>query len=189
MSDWRRIFTGIQSRRQRLNPGESLFQTGDESRRLVHLEQGRVSLRRDGVTLHRAEAGELLAPDSLFVSHHDCQAVADTAVTVEVFPKAAVLLHLSAHPSITLAFAAHLAQRLHHSHQRLELMRLKTAPERIIAYLTLLGAAQGMIRLGKSLVAVADELGLTHEALYRALAKLVRDNRLERPGRGLFRLL
>jgi CRP-like cAMP-binding protein len=146
-------------------------------------------LRRDGITLHRVEAGELLAPDSLFASHHDSDALAETAVMLEVFPKAAVLLHLSAHPSIALAFAAHLAQRLHHSHQRLELVRLKTAPERIAAYLTLRGAAQGVIRLDQSLMAVADELGLTHEALYRALARLKRDNRLERPGRGLFRLL
>ena len=189
MTDWRRIFAGIQSRQQRLDPGEALFQTGDEARNLFHLERGRLTLRQDGVTLHRSEPGELLAPDSLFTSHHDCDVVAETAVTLEVFPKAAVLLHLSAHPSIALAFAAHLARRLQASNQRLELICLKTAPERIMAYLTLLGAGTDAIRLDKSLMAVADELGLTHEALYRALAKLARENRLERPGKGLFRLL
>jgi CRP-like cAMP-binding protein len=189
MTDWRRIFTGIQSRRQSLQSGEPLFRSGDEARCLFHLEQGRLSLRQDGITLHQPKPGELLAPDSLFIAHHDCDAVAETAVAVEVFPKAAVLLHLSAHPSIALAFAAHLARQLQDSHQRLELIRLKTAPERVIAHLTRLGAGQNVIRLDKSLMAVADELGLTHEALYRALAKLTRENRLERPGRGLFRLL
>ena len=189
MNDWRRTFTGIQSRRHSLKPGESLFQSGDEARSLYHLEQGRLTLRQDGIILHRPEPGELIGPDSLFASQYGCEAVAETAVTLEVFPKPAVLLHLSAHPSIALAFAAHLARRLQNSNQRLGLMRLKTAPERISAYLRLLGADRQVIQLDKSLMAVADELGLTHEALYRALAKLKRENRLDRPGRGLFRLL
>ena len=189
MNDWGQIFTGIRTTRQSLEPGQALFQSGDESRSLFHLEQGRLTLSQDGIALHRAEPGELLAPDSLFASHHSCHAIAETAVTLEIFPKAAVLLHLSAHPAIALAFAAHLARRLHDRHQRLELMRLKTAPERIVAHLTLLGAGAEVIRLDTSLVAMAEHLGLTHEAVYRALGKLVRDNRLERPGRGLFRLL
>ena len=181
--------TGIRSKHHNLNPGDTLFRTGDEARFLVYLKRGSLRLSRDGVTLHRAEAGELLAEHSLFISHHDCDAVAVTTASVESFPKAAVLLHLSAHPGISLALSAHLADQIRDLRFRLELSRLKTAAERVVAYLTHQGAAAEVIHLTPPLVVIATELGLTHEALYRALAKLVRENRLERPGRGLFRLL
>ena len=40
--------------------------------------------------------------------------------------------------------------------------------------------------LGKEIKQFAAEIGLTHEATYRALAKLVKDGRIEKAGRGQY---
>ncbi|RAU23699.1 Crp/Fnr family transcriptional regulator [Paramagnetospirillum kuznetsovii] len=187
--DWHHLFKGIRTRSVSLAAGETLFAVGEEARSLFHVERGRILVSRHGVTLHRAEAGELLAEASLFAPVFDCDAVADIPSRVEIFPKAAVLLHLSAHPQINLAFSAALARQVQALRGRLEITRLKSARERVVVWLIQGGAMDSTIRLDRPLLAVAAELGLTHEALYRTLARLVADGRLERPGQGLFRLV
>ncbi len=181
----RRFLGGIRTRSQKLDSGEALFRAGDEARAIFHLERGVLRLG----SFQRAQAGELVAEDALFLPAYPCDAVALSPSRIEIFPKAAVLLHLSAHPQINMAFSAYLAGQVRALRGRLDLMRLNRAPDRVVAYLTQLGADKDTIRLDRPLVAVAEEIGLTHEALYRALARLQRDNRLIRPGRGLFRLL
>ncbi len=48
--------------------------------------------------------------------------------------------------------------------------------------------AEGLRHLGRSWKALAAEIGLTHEATYRALARLERAGVLQREGRGAIRL-
>ncbi len=194
VEEWKHLLAGIRTRGVSLGRGETLFRAGDEARAIYRVERGCLRLMRHGIdgeaiTLHRAEPGSLFAEASLFSAVYHCDAVAEAPSRVEIFPKAAVLLHLSAHPTINLAFSAYLARQLQALRGRLEITRLKSARERVVAWLTQLGAADGTIRLGRPLLAAAAEIGLTHEALYRALAQLVREDRLERPGRRLFRLV
>lgn len=186
---WQRLLAGIRTGTTVLAEGETLFATGDEARALFHVDQGRVRLSRQGVILHRAEAGALLAESSLFAPVQDCDAVAELPSRIEIFPKAAVLLHLSAHPDIALAFAAHLARQARLARGMAEVLRVKGARARVLAYLTVKGAAEATITLDRPLIAIAARIGLTHEALYRALAALEREGRLARPGKRSFRLL
>lgn len=189
MTTWRRFLDGIRTRTQSLAPGEALFRAGDKTRAIFHMERGDLRLCRGAVTLHQPRPGDLFAEEGLFAPAYSCDAIALRPSVVEVFPKGAVLLHLSAHPQINLSFSAYLTGQVQVLRGRLELMRLTGAGERVMAYLTRLGAAEDVIRLDRPLIAVAEEIGLTHEALYRTLARLQRDGRLLRPGRGLFRLL
>ena len=188
------LLEAIQSRSTRLDEGETLFHTGDEARAIFLVEQGCLRLIHHGVpgetiTVHRAKEGSLFAETALFSSNYPCDAIAERPSLIRVFPKAAVLLHLSAHPHINLLFSAYLARQVQTLRGRLEQTRLKSARERVVAFLTQMGAAEAAIRLDRPLTVVADEIGLTHEALYRTLARLQRDNRLVRPERGLFRLI
>lgn len=186
--EWRRFLDGIRTQTLRLDEGEALFRAGNEAGAIFHLRRGYLRLSRGGVIVHRPPPGALFAEDCLFLAAYPYDAIAERACDIEVFPKVAVLLHLSAHPQINLSFSAYLAAQVHGLRQRLEITRLKSATERVVAYLTLRGAANDVITLDRPLVAVAGEIGLTHEALYRGLAALTRDGRLERPDRHSFRL-
>ncbi len=193
MEDWGKVLGGIGGSTRTLDAGEALFRRGDEARAVFHVEQGRLRLMRCGadgsaVTLHVARAGSLFAEAALFASHYHCDALAETDARVRVFPKAALLLFLRAHPDLNLAFSAYLAREVQRLRARQEVMRLPGARDRVVAWLTQLGAADGMVTLDRPLSVAAGEIGLTHEALYRTLAALVADGRLERPDKRVFRL-
>ncbi|OAN50348.1 protein kinase [Paramagnetospirillum marisnigri] len=188
-ADWKPLLAGITSQHLDLAAGKRLFKAGAEARSLFHVEQGSITLSRHGVVLHRVEAGALVAETSLFAPRYDCDAVAESDCHLEEFPKAAVLLHLSAHPQIALAFTAFLARQARLARGLLEVIRLKGARERTMAYLTVKGAADAVITLDRPLMEVASRIGLTHEAFYRTLKVLETEGRLARPGKRSFRLI
>lgn len=188
MEDWGKILGGIRATTRGLTSGEALFREGDEARAVFQVERGRLRLSRRGAILHVAHAGSLFAESSLFAFHYPCDAVADMPSRVKVFPSAAVLLYLRVHPDLNLAFSAALAREVQRLRAGQEIMRLPGARDRVVAWLTLVGAADATVALDQPLSAVASEMGLTHEALYRTLAALVKDGRLERPGKRTFRL-
>jgi CRP/FNR family transcriptional regulator, dissimilatory nitrate respiration regulator len=67
--------------------------------------------------------------------------------------------------------------------QRLELMKVRSAKERVLLYLDLhAGRAGGTVNLRRPLQDIAGELGLTREALYRTLASLERAGAIKRTG-------
>lgn len=193
MEDWGKVLGGIGGTTRSLDAGETLFRRGDEARAVFHVEQGRLRLARFGadgsaVTLHVARAGSLFAEAALFASHYPCDAVAETAARVRVFPKAALLLYLRAHPDLNLAFSAYLAREVQRLRGRQEVMRLPGARDRVVAWLTQLGAVEESVTLDRPISVAAQEIGLTHEALYRTLAALVAEGKLERPDKRVFRL-
>lgn len=193
MDDWGKVLGGVGGSARSLRAGEALFRRGDEARAVFHVEHGRLRLMRFGadgsaVTLHVARAGSLFAEAALFASHYHCDAVAETDSRVRAFPKAALLLYLRAHPDLNLAFSAYLAREVQRLRGRQEVMRLPAARDRVVAWLTQLGAAEDAIALDRPISVAAQEIGLTHEALYRTLAALVAEGRLERPGKRVFRL-
>lgn len=193
MEDWGRVLAGTGGSGRTLAAGEALFHRGDEAHAIFHVERGRLRLFRAGidggtVTLHVARAGGLFAEAALFSSHYHCDAVAEIPSRAWAYPKAAVLLYLRAHPDFNLAFSAYLAREVQRLRWRHEVVRLPGAHDRVVAWLTQLGAAETAITLDRTLMAAADEVGLTHEAFYRTLAALERGGRLERPGKRTFRL-
>lgn len=189
MSAWTDIVDGIGGTRQDLAAGTMLFRAGDEARALFHVEQGRVGLFRDGQRVHLAPAGSLVSEEALFSPHHTSDALAERPTRLRVLPKATVLLFLRAHPDLNLAFSAHLAEELRRQRELAGILRLPQARSRVLAWLAGLEAVDGVIALSRPLVEVAAEIGLSHEALYRTIAALVAEGKLERPGRRSFRLV
>lgn len=188
MDDWSKILGNAGGGTRSLMADQALFRDGDEARAVFLVEQGRIRLSRHGTTLHVARAGSLFAEAALFASHYPCDAVAETAARVRVFPKAALLLYLRAHPDLNLAFSAYLAREVQRLRGRQEVMRLPGARDRVVAWLTQLGAVEESVTLDRPISVAAQEIGLTHEALYRTLAALVAEGKLERPDKRVFRL-
>jgi CRP-like cAMP-binding protein len=188
-TDWLPLLKGLRATRRELATDEVLFHAGDVAGALYLVESGGLRLMRGTAPTHSAGPGTLIGEAGLFTDCHAADAVAVEPSRIASYAKTAVLLHLRAHADLALAFAACLARVLDSTRAQLELMRLKTARERVLAFLAQAGAAERPIILDRPLTLVAAEIGLTHEALYRTLARLTAEGLLERHAPRGFRLI
>lgn len=176
------------ARERRLARGETLFRAGDPALGLVVVRSGVLELVRTSAegrrsVLHRAGAGDTFAEASLFEERHHCDAVAAAASTIDIHTAAAIRRAAAANPELSWHIAAHLAARLVAERARAERLTLPHAADRLLDVLHGLPAeSDGTRHLGRSWKALAAELGLSHEATYRALARLERSGRLQREG-------
>jgi CRP-like cAMP-binding protein len=163
-----------------------LFRQGDEVAAIYFVEAGRLRLERrtfDGrlLVLGTASAGEFFVEAALFSETFHCDAVAAEPSRVCVYPKAAVLNALRAEPASAMSFLQLMAHRVMELRQRLELMKVRSAKDRVMLYLELHTGPDGRtVNLRGQVQDIASDLGLTREALYRTLASLERASAIER---------
>ncbi len=156
-----------------------LFRQGDPTFGLFRLASGRIRLIRvtpagEQVPMHTVLPGELFAEASMFSACYHCDAVATRASDVLVYPKTDLARQLKEETSDLWAFAAEMAHRVYDLRARLELRQIRSATERVLQMLRLRCGASETWKIDGTLKPVAEEIGLTHEALYRALAVLER---------------
>lgn len=169
--------------------GETLFRQGDPARTVFVIERGRIALVRhtpDGrrVKLFSAGAGDSFAEAALFSEEYHCDAVAEAAARVVVIPKARLKFLLAAEPARAERLMARLAAQVQDLRARLELRNIRRATDRVLQTLLLAAGSNGTtVELDRPLKEVAAEIGLTHEAFYRALNALERAGRVRRRGR------
>ena len=174
--------------RRVLARNEVLFRQGDKVTAIYFVELGRLRLERrtfDGrpLILGTTPAGEFFVEGALFADSYRCDAVATEPSRVCVYPKPAVLHALRADPTSAMAFLAHVAHQVMELRQRLELMKVRSAKDRVMLYFELNAGPDGhSVNLRGQLQDIASELGLTREALYRTLASLERVGWIERTG-------
>jgi CRP-like cAMP-binding protein len=170
---------------RRLVAGAALFRQGDPSFGIFRLVSGRISLVRVTpggmeVPMHTARPGELFAEASIFSACYHCDAVAMRDSEVLVYAKAELTHQLKQSKEDLWAFTAELARRVHDLRTRLEVRQIRSATERVLQSLRLRCDLSGTWRVDGTLKTFAEEIGLTHEAFYRALATLERDGRIIR---------
>ena len=88
---------------RKLEAGKNLFRAGGKTVGLYEVLNGTVWLVRTDrsgreAILQRVSAGHILAEASLFSSTYHCDAVAKTAATVKLYPKAVLLAELQRDP-------------------------------------------------------------------------------------------
>jgi len=168
--------------------GAHLFHQGDPATAIYFIEEGRLRLERTTTTgttivLHNARPGEFLAEAALFSDAYHCNAVAMERSRVRVYEKSAALVGLEP-ASAGRELLAFMAAQLQRLRARLELRNVRSAKERVMLFLEARADPAGEIGLHGELQEIAEDLGLTREALYRALAALSAEGRIERsPGR------
>ena len=107
---------------------------------------------------------------------------------VRLYPKAVLLAELKRDPKIAQAFAAMLARQVMTLRTRLERRNIHSAGDRVRHFLAVnVGADGRTVALPGTLKELAADLGLTHEALYRTLARMAADGEIKRTG-GIIRL-
>ena len=173
MSDiWSELFSSAP--RRSFARGGRVFHRDDTVRSAFFVLKGAVSLVRslaDGgrLTIHRAEAGTLLAEASLFSDRYHCDGICDAPTRLAVLRRTDILRALEGrhHALQALEAASREVQALR---TRLEIMRLKTLSARLDAYLDLFGRPET-----GGWVGTADWIGVTPEALYRELSRRRRE--------------
>lgn len=162
-----------------------MFWAGDPITRMFFVRHGSITMLRTlesghEVVVQRAGPGELFAEASLFADHYHCDAVCETDVKCSAFDKKAVLSALGT-PEISVAILKIYSRSIRDLRTQIELRNIKRADDRVLAYLSLLPAdADGWRDPGLAWTDIGRTLGLTHEAIYRALARLAREKRIER---------
>jgi CRP-like cAMP-binding protein len=173
--------------RRSLARNELLFRQGDKVQAIYFIEKGRLRLDRrtfDGRSLvfGTGSAGAYFVEAALFSEIFHCDAVATEPSRVRIYPKAAVLNALNADPSSAVQFVKLLAHQFIQMAQRFELMKIRSAKERVMLYLDLHAGSDGTVTMKGALQDVAGELGLTREAFYRTLASLEKTGAIKRSG-------
>jgi len=174
--------------RRSLARDDVLFKQGDKVTAIYFVEAGRLRLERrtfDGrvLVLGITTAGRFFVEAALFSDMFHCDAVATEPTQVCVYPKGAVLNALRADPENAMSFLALVAHQVIELRQRLEIMKVRSAKERVMLYLDLNAEPDGRtVNLRSQVQDIASELGLTREVLYRTLASLERAGAIERAG-------
>ncbi|HEY3916318.1 MAG TPA: Crp/Fnr family transcriptional regulator [Stellaceae bacterium] len=167
---------------------EPLFRQGEPTTAIFHILRGRLRMVRhlaagDRMTIHTGRAGELFAEGALFSDVYQCDAIAAESTQVRVCSKAGMLAVVSESPATMLALLEQVTHLLHHARAMRELRNIRSANDRVLHHLHLSASKDGTVVFDRPLLEVAEDLGLTHEAYYRALADLGRVGTIKRMGR------
>lgn len=163
------------ARQQAFAAGETLFRQGDRPKAMYCVLDGEVRLLRRSpkggeVVLQRSRGG-FFAEASLESKAYHCDGVAAADGRLLAFPIRAFREALDGDAAFRNDWMAQLAREVRRLRARCERLSLHGAEARILHAIESEGTA-GTLALVQSRKAWAAELGLSHEALYRTLARL-----------------
>ena len=183
-----RLFSGKVAgvRRKRIEAHGHVFLRGRPVTHIFLVHSGRVRLERDlpdgpRVAVGCASAGETFAEAALYAKTYHCDAICVASSEISCAPVREVRRALAADSSIAAQYAEHLSCQIRDLRSRLELRNIKRAPDRLMAWLQLKARGNpAAYAPNTSWADVALEIGLTPEAIYRALAHLERSRQVMR---------
>ena len=155
--------------------GVGLVQTGVVEL-LRHTESG------IKVKVSTARSGETFAEASVFSDVYHCDCVAQGPSKVTLYRAEAIRALLRSDPDFSLRFTEQLARQVQRARQQKEILAIRSAKQRVLAAL-----ADGWLR--GTIMNFAAEIGLTHEAVYRALSALEAEGKVRKTGRGKYATL
>jgi len=134
--------------RRSLARDEALFRQGDKVTAIYFIETGRLRLERrtfDGRSLivGTTPGGQFFVEAALFADIFHCDAVATEPSRVRIYPKTAVLNALRADSASAMSFLAHVSHQVIALRQHIELMKVRSAKERVTLYLDLNAGPDG----------------------------------------------
>ena len=158
---------------RQFSAGALVFERDDPVRQYYAVQSGEVHLLRrqpdgTGVILQRATEGAILAEASFSTDAYHCSAVAVEDSTLIVFNRGKVRELLANDPAANQAFAAHLAREVQNARRRAEIISLRRVADRVDAWLIW---NNDVLPPKGAWYRMADEIGVSSEALYRELAR------------------
>ena len=159
---------------RQISQGTILFRRGDRPKVMFAVIAGEARLVRTAragteIILQRTRRG-LFAEGSLDQPHYHCDGIAAADTTLAAISRA-VFRKALAEESFRDAWTGELLRELRRVRSLSERLNLRTAEERIVHFIETEGD-EGSLTFTQSRKDWASELGLTHEALYRTLARM-----------------
>jgi len=163
--------------------GDLLYRQGKTPTQMLYVTRGEVVLQRLGrqgesVVLHRARRG-FIGEASLDSARYHCDAVVTMSGESVAIPLKAIKLALAADSGFASRWIAMLNQEVKRLRAQCERLSMKGVKERLLHLIETEGS-EGRLPLGAGLKSMASELGVTHEALYRAVAELEKKGAVRR---------
>jgi len=157
---------------RKFSRGQLVFDRNDPVKSLFVVESGEVHLLRrqeDGAEfiLQRATAGTVLAEASLTTPRYHCSAVAMNNAVMTAFSRSDVLKMIEEDSEVAMALAMHLGREVRNMRLKAEIASLRKVSERLDAWLAW---NDGKLPDKGKKGLLAQELGVSREALYRELA-------------------
>ena len=187
LPDYLPEFLRGQARPLGLKRRQGLFRLNDPVTAIYFVRRGEIEAVRytpegEALVRVRAGAGEFFGEPALAVDCYTCAAHAKVDSELFALPKAAVLAALRDDTGFAAAFLLAQIRNARRQCSRYERVRLRRAEDRIVHYLICEAGPDGRVALTGSLADWAGELGLQPESLYRALARLREEGRIEGEG-------
>lgn len=168
--------------------GSLLFAVGDKPQSMFFIESGEVVLQRLGrqgefIVLQRCRRG-FVAEASLQSTRYHCDVRVVVAAEITQVGMDDLQLAMAADPEFAQRWIHMLNSELRRLRLQCERLALTRVQDRLLHLIETEGTA-GHLPMGAGLKSLAGQLGVTHEALYRCVANLVKAQRLQRTPQGL----
>jgi CRP-like cAMP-binding protein len=169
--------------------GSRLFETGRKPEFMYFVETGEVTLERyslDGnaIILQRTRHGFVSEASLQSPSYHcDAVAVADT-IAVRI-PLRDLRQVLATDPAFSMRWVSMLNREIMRLRRQCERLSLLTVEERLL-HLVETEGSDASYPLGSGLKSIARQLGVSHEALYRCVARMEQQGKMRRDAATLF---
>lgn len=153
--------------------GSNLFARGDQVRFLYLVDSGWVQLSRydeEGkpAIMQRAGPGMVLAESSIFAAAYHCDGIVIANAVLRQVDIGRVRSEMTASSLLLDALARHLAREVQRTRLRVEILCRRTVKDRLSAWLSF---NDGVLPPAGRIRSVADDIGVSPEALYRELSK------------------
>ncbi|BAZ40480.1 transcriptional regulator [Calothrix sp. NIES-4101] len=169
-----------------LADAEILFRQNEPSKALFMVESGRIKLIHyteagNTVNHYSVKPGEYFAEVALYSEVYLCTAIAESSTRVIYFPKELFLNSMEKDFNLSRNFTEQLARRLHSTKLLLELRGIRSARDRVLHYLhVMVPTNEKILHLEQALKEIANDIGISPEALSRTLTQLENEGVLTR---------
>jgi CRP-like cAMP-binding protein len=168
--------------------GADVFAQGDQPQAMFYVVQGEVVLERSGVqgqtvVLQRVRHGFIAEASMQSASYH-CAGRVTLAGHAVRLPIAPLRLALSSNTEFAMRWIAMLNHEVRRLRAQTERLSLKGVEDRLLHLIETEGV-DGRLDITSGLKSVAAQLCVTHEALYRTVARLEQAGALQRDDQGL----
>ncbi len=172
MSEAEFFLEGLSGHECAFAAGEAVFHLGDAVQLVHAVRRGVVHLVRvheDGTSLilQRAGPGSILAEASVYSTVYYCDARAETAAITWAVARDALRSRLVQNPDYAEAWGQRLAHDVQRARLQAEILSLKTVEDRLSSWIAWNGSLPGKGQWSN----VAQEIGVSPEALYREIAR------------------
>jgi CRP-like cAMP-binding protein len=165
--------TGLAGCSRTLLADDTLFRAGDPVRYLYLVVSGALRLTRvlphgAELIMQRAEPGAIVAETSLCADHYCCNAIATETSLVRAVRIQAVRAALREDSGLLWEWVRYMAREVQQARARAEILSLKTVAHRVEGWRAL---NNGVLPPKGRWRQLADEIGVSPEALYREFAR------------------